>query len=228
MKQLQSIALILPLFWACQNPSDNQLFKGKEFEGVITYRITYDNWPEDYSYGDTLKVWYSKGDLIKVYNGKAVKGFRKEIFLLNGNKYFFQVGNSDSLYSIDIGSDKYMKLVDSHHSFTDTRILGHTCEQIDQDLQYAGKNQAPFIFSLLYSKGVLPMDKDHFKDRKLSGFDRFIDESGAFYLRFRYTAQLANRSGLSTYTFTATNIREQPVDPAIFNTDTSKVKPFVF
>ena len=224
MKPLKRIVFFLPLFLACNDHAVEQNAPSKEFEGVITYRITYDNYPEEFSYGDTMKAWYSKGDLIKLYNGKAVNGMRKELFLLKGNKYYFQMGKYDSLFSYNIGSDKFMKLVDSRHSFPETRILGHTCEQIDQDLQlYTATNHAKEFATFLYSKDILPVEKDHFKDRKISCFDRFIDESGVFYLQFKGTSQFDGHTGLSSFIFTAIDIKEQPVDPSIFNVDTSLV-----
>src|ERR1700754_4239046 len=124
MKKLSFILFFLPVYWSCNNSTTNGPLHRKEFEGLVTYRITYENHPEDISYGDTLKLWYSKGNLIKSYNGKAVHGIRKEIFLIKGNRYFFQVRDSDSLITADIASEKYMTLVSSQHSITDTRILG--------------------------------------------------------------------------------------------------------
>ncbi len=227
MKKLYFIFFLLPVYWSCKNSATNQPLNKKEFEGLVTYRITYDNHPEDNSYGDTLKLWYSKGNLIKNYNGKAEHGIRKEIFLIKGNRYFFQVGNSDTLINADIGSDKYMILVSSQHSITDTRILGHTCEQVDQELEY-NRFKLPVFVSYLYSKDVLPMDPDYFKNRKFSCFDRFIEESGVFFLRYVYKVQYPGRTGPSIFTFTAIDIKEQPVDPTIFNIDTSKVKPFPY
>jgi len=223
MKKLPFLLFFLPVL-SCKNATTNQLSNGKEFEGVITYRITYDGYPEDYSYGDTMRFWYSKGNCIKEYNGKAIHGVRKEIFLIKGNRYFVQMVNGDSLLTTDVTSDKFMSLKDSHHSFTETRILGHTCEQIDQDLEYT-KGHLPCFVSLLYSKEVLPVDKQNFKNVKFSCFDRFIDESGAFYLSYFLRIQDSNKDAPSSYKFTAINIREQPVDPSIFNIDTSRIKP---
>lgn len=225
MRKLPWIAFCLFHFCACKNKSERDAFKGKEFEGLITYRITYDNYPAEYGYGDTMLVWYSKGNLVKLFNNKLIKGLRKEIFLVKGNKYFFQVGNSDSLFSGDIGTEKRTKLLHSQHSFTDTRILGHTCEQIEQEMEFT-KTKANVLSTYLYSKGVLPMNSDYFSGKKFASFDRYMDEAGEFYLHFKGTAQYADKTGLSSYIFTAIKIQGQPVDPALFSVDTSIVRPF--
>jgi hypothetical protein len=225
MKKLQLIVFFLLLFCACHDSLDKSVDKAKEFEGLITYKITYENFPEDHSYGDTMKIWYSKGNMLKLYNGKVSGGLRKEVFLVRGNKYFFQVGNSDSLFSGDIGNDKITKLLNSHHLFTDTRILGHTCEQIDQELEFIDSH-APIASTFMYSKDILPVDQNRFKGWKFASFDHYMEEAGVLYLSFKGTTHYADRDGISSHTFTAVKILEQPVDQSIFEVDTSKVRPY--
>jgi hypothetical protein len=224
MKILQLSTFFL-LLLACNAPSKNEPFKGKEFEGLITYRVTYDNYPREGAFGDTLWVWYSKGDLLKVCNSKRADASRKELFLLKGNRYFFQLGDSDSLYYADIGSDRLTTLEDSRHFATETRILGQDCDEIEHRLKL-NKWQSSFVSTYLYSQNVLRMDKRLFRLRKFASFDVYMEEAGAFYLKYTESEQFPGKKGLSSHSFTAVKIQEGPVDPKIFLLDTSKARLF--
>jgi hypothetical protein len=216
----------LDSFTACESRPGTHAFQGKEFEGVITYRISYVNCPDNIINGDTLSVFYSKGNLVKLYNGNKPDLPYREVYLLAGNQYYLQIRRSDTISRFDVRQNKNMDLVASSHSLSDTRILGYDCEDIKFQLKYHGNSELHMFNEFLYSTKVLKVNKDYFRDRKYVFFNQYIDESEAFYLKYIFGVQYLGRSGLSTITCTAVKIEELKIDPSVFKVDTTKLKQF--
>src|SRR5450631_4467761 len=156
--------VLLVLLSGCKNNHQRRPFQGKEFEGIITYRLTYSEISQNRRSGDTLKVIYSKGNLIKQYNWNNSEATRKEIFLVDGNRFYTLLGRNDTLYSADISNHHSTRLIRSTHSISDTRILGYDCEQIDQYFE-SGVEDFKTHIELLYSNAALKMNTEYFKGR---------------------------------------------------------------
>jgi hypothetical protein len=218
-------AIIIFLF-CCQNQPDNPPFQGKEFEGVITYRAEYVNFPSNLQYGDTVKIYYSHGNLLKTSNGKNPAVIHHEVLLLAGNKYYFNKGDPDTLYSVDIGDNSSATLDKEIHAPSETRILGHTCEKFIQEMTPTHHKSFHATEEYYYSKDVLRVNKDYFKDRKLEFYNQFIDESGALQLKFIFSYEFPDEPKTHSFSFTAVNIKAEKIDPALFYVDSTKARPY--
>jgi hypothetical protein len=197
----------------------------KEFEGVITYRISYKN--KDYKpiFGDTLRVFYSKGNVAKVYNSQGPDAMRKEVFYGESRRYVVKMAMSDTVFIYDMGNTGHLSNIRTIRVADDTRILGHVCKKIEFDDKYTVGSGIYVYTSFWYASDVLKVDNRYFKDWALGHFNTFINEEGVFYLKCEASYRLDESSDLITKTFTAVNIKEQKVDPSVFYVDTAITKP---
>lgn len=197
----------------------------KGFEGIIKYHITYKNNKDSGFYvGDTLLLYYSKGNLIKQFNGKFRLGLKKEIFLSARNEYYMSFGSSDALYSYDLTKEHDTKLDSMNHSSTGVKILGYPCEKIEFHNIRMGPTKYYITTSYWSSKQILPVDRKYFKKWKYGSFDKFIDEAGSLYLQYQIDIQRFGQYSLSTRIYTAFDIKEQALDEKMFTVDATKVK----
>lgn len=218
--------ILFTILSACNSTGQKPVSKNiKEFEGIITYKITYKNNPDSLLYGDTLKVLYSKGNFIKQYNGMSPKGLNRELFLKDNSQYYMQIGASDTLYSFDI-RQKNVRLLRSEKSAGIYKILGYDCEQIQFHQVYEGDYPFAIYNSYIYSRNILRINAVWFKDWNYGNFNQFIQESGAFYLRFETGMQHGDQKELVTKIFEAIEIKEQALDSSLFAIDILKIKPF--
>jgi hypothetical protein len=225
MKLLFS-GILFTILSACNSTDQKPVSKNiKEFEGIITYKITYKNNPDSLLYGDTLKIFYSKGNFIKQYNGMSPKGLNRELFLKDNSQYYMQTGASDTLYSFDI-RQKDVKLLSSKQSVSTYKILGYDCEQIEMNQVYMSDYPFAIFNSYTYSRNILPINAVWFKDWNYGNFNQFIQESGSFYLRFETGIQYGDQKELVTKIFEAIEIKEQVLDSSLFAIDILKIKPF--
>lgn len=74
----------------------------KEFEGVITYRMSYGGKDESGIYGDTMKLYYSNGNIARVYNSDGPDALRKEVYLCGTHRYLAKKALSDTVYTFDL------------------------------------------------------------------------------------------------------------------------------
>ncbi|HVU57503.1 MAG TPA: hypothetical protein VHD83_20710, partial [Puia sp.] len=219
-----SMVLLLGSLTGCNEPGGTK--NEQEFEGVITYKILYKN--KDYSslYGDTMKVYYSKGDIARVYNSQGPDAVRKDIFYGESHRYLIQRAASDTILTYDMVDQGGSTLVSTKRSSEDTRILGHICKKMEFDEVYQRGVKFNVYNSFLYSPEVLKVDKRHFKDWNFGHFNAYVNEAGVFYLKFETSYRVGDRD-LITRTYTAVEIREQKIDSSVFHMDTTVTKPLV-
>lgn len=118
----------------CRQPDGTK--DGKEFEGVITYKIFYSEKDDPFIYGDTMRIYYSKGNIARVYNGQGADAIKKEVFLGESRRYLIRLNASDTVLTYDMGDRGNFTLAAMKRSSEDTRILGHTCKKIAFDEVY--------------------------------------------------------------------------------------------
>jgi hypothetical protein len=214
--------LLIPLI-ACNQNTDSKQDK-KNFEGVVTYKILYDNNDDTALYGDTMRMYYSNGNFIKEYNGESPKGLKREMFISSINKYYMNIGNSDSFYNYDI-TKNVNTLVNSKHTQNDTAILGYSCDKVEFTQLHPNPNF--YIYnSYYYSDKVLRIDPKYFEAWNYGSFNKFINEAGSFYLKFQTSIQYYGKKDLVTKIFEAVRIEEKKIDPQIFIIDSSKIERF--
>jgi len=220
--------LFMACIYGCNEGAGGGQRDVKEFEGVITYRIAYRN--KDFSsvFGDTMKVYYSKGRLARLYNGRGEKALSKEVVLMASHRCFYGKRMSDTVSVSDITKDGNFELVNTKRTSDDTRILGQVCRRMEIDQVYKGTEKFHLYGIFLYASDVLQVDKRYFKDWNLFQFNRFIDEAGSLYLKFEL--KILDDKGMEHWatTFTAVEIKEQRVDSSVFYIDTSVTKPMQF
>jgi len=199
----------------------------KEFEGVITYKILYKD--KDYSsvYGDTMKIYYSRGNIAKVYNSQGADAVRKEVFYGESRRYLIQLAASDTVFTYDMADRGNFTLAATKRSSEDTKILGHVCRKIEFDEVYHRGVGVKIYNSFLYSPEVLKVDKRHFKDWNFGHFNVYTGEAGVFYLKFETSYSVGDDTKLITRTYTAVDIQEQKIDSSIFRVDTTITKPMI-
>ena len=223
-------SLILLIFFSLncgQKVNTNLKKEVGYFEGIITYKILYRNNKDADLYGDTMKVYNSKGNLLKEYNGTSPKGLRQEIFFGSTNKYYMRIGAVDSLYSYDITKNDIV-LISEKHLKNDTSILGYACDKIEFNQLHSPSPYFYVYSSYSFSDSVLKVDKKYFKDWTYGSFNKFINEAGSFYLRFQTSTQYYSEKDLVTKIFEVVQIEHKPIDPAMFRIDTTRITKFKY
>lgn len=219
-KQVVAITFLLLLFIGCKRKDETY------FEGMITYKISYTSNDNEPSLGDTMKVYYSKGNLLKEYNGKNLKGLKKEIFLGATNEYYMQHVASDTLFSYDI-SNNTLTLVGSKYAANNAQILGFDCNKVEHvQMMHPSELYIFFFSTYFYSTKALRINKTYFKNWKFGNFNTYTNEAGNFYLKCIGSHFKPGTTELITRTYEAVNIQEKQIDPTMFYVDTLKVKAF--
>ena len=193
-----------------------------EFEGVITYKITYINNRDSSGNSDTMRLYYSKGNLVKQYNSTSSSVLKKELFIGSTNSYYMKFGNSDSLYAYDISKNDRV-LVNTNATDNDATILGHDCNRIEFNQLHTGEYNFYIYSSFWYSDKILKVNPEYFKGWNYGGFNKFINKTGVLYLKFQSAIQYYGKTELSTKIFQAVGIEEKKLDPKIFAIDSSVI-----
>lgn len=230
MRPLLILSLFAVLFTACNSPS--KPFTGKEFEGVITYKLTYQNYTDtSYTryYGDTMRAYYQQGKLLEVYNSKINGGLKKTLIIPEDKKGYMSINGSDTLQYFDItqssavaGTKSTLTTFETHD--TTAVFMGHTCKVIKTIfLHDAGDVRYLEYRTFVYSPDALHMNAAHFKDYEYMAFNRTMAQSNAYYLYCEQTFQ-----HVGTMKYTAVKIESKKLDNSIFNFDHTKVKLFSY
>lgn len=219
-----SFAGIGGLAAACHTPSIRPHQDGKEFEGVITYAICHPNDPDSALYGDTVKIFYSHGNMIKEYNDTSPTGLKREVFLKKGARYYLNIGGSDTLYDFDITARdlriKNFQVVD-----TSITVLGYPCETILYRQSYKDEDGLQINSTYSYSKNALLVNAEDLANWKFGNFDVFVKESGHFYMEYIYEAR-SSHGLLTKRIFHAVHVQEQWLDSSLFSIGNKPVKEF--
>jgi hypothetical protein len=203
----------------------------KEFEGIITYKIEYTSWRDSDQakpYIDTLKLYYSHGNIMKIRSGNGLMSAKKEIILLQNHQYYFKLVNKDTLFRFDITKSPGMELSEMHVNDYDKQILGHKCERVDLSIKHTRKGPAFFTEnSFIFSRDYLQINRENIDWYKFAFFDKFIDESGCLYLGYKYALHSSiDNKVIESFNYEAISVKEQKIDPKIFEVDNLPLKDF--
>ncbi|WP_295655652.1 hypothetical protein [uncultured Mucilaginibacter sp.] len=213
------------LFFVCLLSCGSSIISShqvKEFEGKITYHEINKTSDGIINIDDTVTLFYSHGNWVKIHSsGNCIKDyyFEKEplrLFLLN---------HSDSLYRLNLNSSM-QSLQSFKVSDVMSKIFPRKCEAIDLCVRFEEKDSTTFTnVNYVISRGYLPVDRIHFAKWNLGFFNKFIDESGCFYLNFKsilFGSSHKNVLGIISYDIISAS--EEPVDPKMFEIDRNKIK----
>jgi hypothetical protein len=105
------------------------------------------------------------------------------------------------------------------------QILSRQCEEIDVNTSYPENGSITYSdFTFVFSRGYLNVNKVHFKNWQLGFFNKVIDESGAFYLKLKAVHfDNTHKNILYSKTYDVISVKEQVIDPKIFEIDTTKI-----
>ena len=222
VKYMSGFLLLIGIALCCSRCDSSGNDSVKEFEGVITYRIVHQHDPDSARYGDTVLIYYAKGNIVKQYNSKTIGGIAKEVFLAEkGINYVTRTG-TDSVYQFDLRQNP-LQLVSTKHELPENRILGHICEKLEMRQLYKGQNTFYVYNSYYYSPGYLPVNTAHFNDWNYGGFKDYINTAGCFYLKSESDIQYYGQQDLVKRIYYAVNVKEKTLDPSIFEVDTSNL-----
>jgi len=213
-------------FLACnQANSTSKNNTTKEFEGIITYHEVIKNSDSTLNLDDTVQLFYSHGNYVGVHSEPSSKfHLVKDYYFENKPLRLLLFNNSDTLHQLSLNFP-IEKLDGFKMKKINDQILGRQCEEIDVSTSYPENESITYSdFTLVFSRGYLNVNKEHFKNWHLGFFNRVIDEFGAFYLKLKAVHfDNTHKNVLSSKTYDVISVKEQAIDPKIFEIDATKI-----
>ncbi|WP_448703015.1 hypothetical protein ACFGVR_11745 [Mucilaginibacter sp. AW1-3] len=211
--------LLVIAFSACNSANKTQV-PVKEFEGVITFKTTYSTWRDSGKtpYSDTLRVYYSHGNILRIHSGDSSVAPKKEIYQVNDDRFYSIQPHVDTLYWYDITKNPDMELAELKVTPYPQAVLGRKCDQVSVLIKYTGASRPYYVeHDYIFSKGYLPVDKKNLSNFKYGYFNQAIDSSGSYCLKYQYKMYLPNDSKiLMNIQYEAINVKEEKLNPNIF------------
>ena len=213
-------------FLACnQANSTSKNNTTKEFEGIITYHEVIKNSDSTLNLDDTVQLFYSHGNYVGVHSEPSSKfHLVKDYYFENKPLRLLLFNNSDTLHQLSLNFP-IEKLDGFKMKKINDQILGRQCEEIDVSTSYPENESITYSdFTLVFSRGYLNVNKEHFKNWHLGFFNRVIDEFGAFYLKLKAVHfDNTHKNVLSSKTYDVISVKKQAIDPKIFEIDATKI-----
>ncbi len=213
-------------FLACKSgKSVSKRGVAKEFEGIITYHEIIKSSDSTFNSDDTVQLFYSHGNYVGIHSEPSSKfHLVKDYYFENKLLRLLLFNNSDTLHQLNL--DFPIEKLDSFKvKKINDRILSRQCEEIDLSTSYHEKDSITYSdFTIVFSRGYLNVNKEHFKNWHLGFFNKVINESGAFYLKFKAVHfDNTHKNVLSSKTYDVISVKEQIIDPKIFEIDAAKI-----
>lgn len=221
-------AIISTAQLGCKPPTKPKQASQKEFEGVITYReAEFINYPNSKSFvSDTVQVFYSHGNYVGIHS-KQSANFHvvKDYYFHDKALRLYLYNTSDTLHQLNLNSPGE-KMEGFKVTKVSGQVLSRDCENIEVNLSYPQKDSTTYSdFNFVFSRGYLTVDKQHFKNWNLGFFNKIIAKSGAYYLKLQMVHyDSTHKNILSAKTKDVISVEEQPVDPKMFEIDTTMIK----
>lgn len=177
----------------------------KEFEGIIYYKTTVLSKTEDFTtpalldvYGDSMTLYYKKGNYKMVFNGKEVK----EIYYLKEKnmQYTVRVGVDTLFYSLC--ENEFRTIVSSTYTSNAGKVMKRKCNMIVNDLGDS-KNHYWFDPSVY-------VDPANFKKHVFGYVNMYFEKAQAYWLKYKYEGVFFD------LTHTATKIKKMKIDDRTF------------
>ncbi|MBD1384722.1 hypothetical protein IDJ75_05485 [Mucilaginibacter rigui] len=224
---LLAVTVIYISLLACN--SNNSISKKnttKEFEGIITYHEIIKNSDSTFNVDDTVQLFYSHGNYVGIHSEPSSKfHLVKDYYFEKKALRLLLFNNSDTLHQLNLNLPTE-KLDDIKVKKIEDQILSRQCEEINVSISYPKKDSTTYSdFTIVFSRGYLNVDKEHFKNWRLGFFNKVIDESGAFYLKLKAVHfDSSHKNILSSKTYDVISVKEQTIDPKIYEIDATKIK----
>ncbi len=215
------------LSYSC-NPaksSKNKVDKN-EFEGVITYHEIEKASNGIINTDDTVQLFYANGNYVGVHSRTSPKfHVVKDYYFADKTLRLFLFNTSDTLHHLDLNFP-LQKLEGFKVKKLNDQVLSKKCEDIEVNISYPGKDSTTYTdINFVFSRGYLKVDKQHFANWNLGFFNKTINESGAFYLKFKTVHfDSSHKNILSSKTYDVISVKEEAVDPKMFEIDTTMIK----
>ncbi|WP_428327686.1 hypothetical protein [Mucilaginibacter sp.] len=222
-------SIILVFQFGCKFKKEQQHNTGKkEFEGVVTYHEISKISDGHINIDDTVQLFYANGNYVNIHSDASpMPHIVKDYYFGEKPLRLFMLNTSDTLYQVNLNFP-VEKLDNFKVKKINDQIFSKKCESIELSSKYPGKDSTTYTdFVFVFSRGYLNIDKEHFKNWNLGFFNKVTEESGAFYLKFKavhYGSSHKNILSIKTYDVIA--VKEQTVDPILFEIDVSKVKEY--
>ncbi|WP_448697888.1 hypothetical protein ACFGVR_13850 [Mucilaginibacter sp. AW1-3] len=197
-----------------------------EFEGVITYHEVNKATDGILKIDDTVQMFYSHGNFVKIHSIKFPEPhIVKDYYLEKHALRLMLFSNSDSLQQINL-SFPVQRLDCFKVTKADEQIFSKKCENIELNISYHEKDSTTYTDSqITFSRGYLKVDKNHFKNWNLGFYNKVIDECGCLYLKFKAVHfDSSHKNILWWETLDVISVKEESVDPKVFEIDTTKVR----
>ncbi|MFD2144541.1 hypothetical protein [Mucilaginibacter antarcticus] len=172
-----------------------------------------------------MQVFYAHGNYVGLHSDKS-QGFHlvKDYYFEAEPLRLLLFNNSDTLHQLDLNFS-IEKLDSIKVGRIKNQVLSRNCESIDLYTSYSENGNKSYTdFNFVFSRGYLNIEKEHFEDWNLGFFNKIVEESGAFYLKFKAVHYDSSHKNILSYkTYDVISVKEQPVDPEIFKIDRSKI-----
>jgi len=197
-----------------------------EFEGIITYHEKIWNRDSRFNCDDTVQLYYSAGNYVGVHS-EVSSPFHmvKDYYFADKPLRLLLFSDSDTLRELPLNFP-VEKLNDFKIKKLKNEILSKNCEEIDLAINFSEKDSTTYTdMSFAFSRNYLQVDKDHFKNWNLGFFNKVIDESGTYFLRMKTVHfDKSHKNILSSKIYEAISVKDQAIDPTMFEIDSSKIK----
>jgi hypothetical protein len=219
------ITVVIPQF-GCKSDRGSEHKGGKEFEGVITYH-EMDQTIDGMNVDDTVTVYYANGNYAAFHSERSSKFHIVKDYYFSGAYplRLFVDNTSDTLRSLKLDSS-FGKLESFKVKKSGEKILSRGCEVIELNIRFDENGSISYTDNtIIFSRGYLKINKEHFNNWKLGFFNKMIDESGAYYLKSKSVHfDSSHKNILSSKSYEIISVKEQKVDQKIFVIDSSKIR----
>lgn len=219
------ITILISQF-GCKSGRGSEHKEVKEFEGIITYH-EMDKTIEGMNVDDTVTVYYANGNYAAFHSERSSKFHIVKDYYFNGAYplRLFVDNTSDTLRSLKLDSS-FGKLESFKLKNSEEKIFSRNCEAIELAISFDENGSTSYTDNtIIFSRGYLKIKKEHFKNWNLGFFNKIINESGAYYLKFKSVHfDSSHKNILSSKTYEVISVKEQKVDQKIFVIDPLKIR----
>ena len=197
------------------------------FEGEVTYNTIYtlSNGNEAY-HKDTMKAYLGRKYLVREHSRCSILGEKTDYYNFNSHVFYYTLVNDDSLHTKNVSHINCV-FISTGLIKTNVTVMGYTCECYRILCKNKRQNQWYYIKTDYYfNRNCLKINKEDYSWIRASGFDKFINESGVFYLRVNHQIikDSPNNNPSVTLEYEASKIEPKSMLGVYYSIDLKKLK----